>query len=93
MKQRYERILFHAKQLLPCLACIFLLLLIIKQLALDTWLAAIYRSFLPILSGVLLAFFLQPIIDRVQQKFSLKVSVMLVYIGLFDPREQSDTKG
>lgn len=38
--------------------------------------------FLPILSGVLLAFFLQPIIDRVQQKFSLKVSVMLVYIGL-----------
>ena len=82
MKQRYERILFHAKQLLPCLACIFLLLLIIKQLALDTWLAAIYRSFLPILSGVLLAFFLQPIIDRVQQKFSLKVSVMLVYIGL-----------
>lgn len=82
MKQRYERILFHAKQLLPCLACIFLLLLIIKQLALDTWLAAIYRAFLPILSGVLLAFFLQPIIDRVQQKFSLKVSVMLVYIGL-----------
>ena len=82
MKQRYERILFHAKQLLPSLACIFLLLLIIKQLALDTWLAAIYRSFLTILSGVLLAFFLQPIIDRVQQKFSLKVSVMLVYIGL-----------
>ena len=49
MKQRYERILFHAKQLLPCLACIFLLLLIIKQLALDAWLAAIYRAFLPCL--------------------------------------------
>lgn len=82
MKQVFQKILIWSKSSLPLLASTLLMLLILKALCLDVWLASIFQAFLPILSGILLAFFLQPLIDRMMQHCSLKLSVIIVYVGL-----------
>lgn len=67
-----------------CLAILLLIgIVILKQLDLYDRLISIYYSCLPILMGVVIAFLFQPLIDRLQRRFSLRISVLIVYFGLF----------
>ncbi|MEG0275276.1 MAG: AI-2E family transporter, partial [Longicatena sp.] len=61
---------------------ILLLVLVLKQLHLFERLVDIYKSCLPIFMGGVIAFLLQPIIDRLRKHFSTRTSVCLVYIGI-----------
>ncbi|MEG0528089.1 AI-2E family transporter [Amedibacillus sp. YH-ame10] len=77
--QRFIRIC--KKSILPLLS-ILLLVLVLKQLHLFERLVDIYKSCLPIFMGGVIAFLLQPIIDRLRKHFSTRTSVCLVYIGI-----------
>lgn len=70
------------RKLLVPLAAFLLLVLLSKQLQLYDWIVDIYKSCLPVLMGIVIAFLLQPLIDRLQQHVSQKLAVMLVYIGI-----------
>lgn len=70
------------RKLLVPLAAFLLLVLLLKQLQLYDWIVDIYKSCLPVLMGIVIAFLLQPLIDRLQQHVSQKLAVMLVYIGI-----------
>ncbi|MEG0330241.1 MAG: AI-2E family transporter [Longicatena sp.] len=78
-----ERMIRISKQIMAPLLCILLCILILKQVSIYERITDIYDSFLPILMGGVLAFLFQPLIDYLAHKFPLRVSVMIVYVGLF----------
>lgn len=67
--------------LLP-LVCALLLVLLLKQVSLYERIMDLYHAIVPVISGLVIAFLLQPIIDRLMKHFSMKTSVMLVYAGI-----------
>lgn len=68
--------------LLP-LAALLLFVLLCKQIGIYPRIVTIYHSLLPVVMGILIAFLFQPLIDRLQRRFSLRTSVMIVYVGIF----------
>lgn len=72
----------HGKGMIVFLLIVLLFILIVKQLDVYDRLVSIYQSCLPILMGGVVAFLLQPIIDRVHRHVSLRTAVLLVYIGI-----------
>lgn len=82
MKQWLKQLPSICRRLLLPLICFLLLILILKQLSLYERVIALYDACLPIFSGLVIAFLLQPIIDRARKHFSLKSAVMLVYAGI-----------
>lgn len=70
------------KRLIFPLLSIFLLILLLKQIGLYERIVSLYRALAPLLIGIILAFLFQPIIDRLHQKLSLKLSVIIVYVGI-----------
>lgn len=62
---------------------IFLLILITKQIGVFDKIVDIYESVLPVFYGVIIAFLYQPIIDRLSKHFSYRISVSIVYFGVF----------
>lgn len=79
MKKYLDVTISYSRKLLPLIACALLTVLFIKQMNLYDRIVSIYHSFLPVLGGILIALFLQPFIDKVQQRCSMKLSVFIVY--------------
>lgn len=82
MKETFKKLPFFSIRILPVLACGLLAVLLLKQLSLYDRLLALYQSLIPIFSGLVIAFLLQPIIDRIAQHMPLKSAVMVVYAGI-----------
>lgn len=78
----YQIIQRVCKQNIEVLICILLLIFILKQLSLFILLKNICYSFVPIFVGLVLAFFLQPLIDRLKRHMKTSVAVLLVYGGI-----------
>ncbi|MEJ8736828.1 AI-2E family transporter [Erysipelotrichaceae bacterium HCN-30851] len=70
-----------SQKLFTPLLLVLIIVVLLKQLQLYDWIQNIYASCLPIGIGVGIAFLFQPLIDRLQQHVSAKISVMIVYIG------------
>lgn len=77
-----DRIVRLSKRLIAPLFVVLLLVIVLKQIDMYDRLVAIYTSCLPVAMGIVVAFLLQPIIDKLQQHFSKRTSVLLVYIGI-----------
>ena len=65
------------RKLLVPLAAFLLLVLLLKQLQLYDWIVDIYKSCLPVLMGIVIAFLLQPLIDRLQLQHAIERAVIL----------------
>lgn len=83
LKRRFDTFCRHTRNLIAPFLAILLLILILKQLDLYERAVDIYTSCLPVFMGAVIAFLLQPIIDRIHRRFSLRTSVLIVYIGIF----------
>ena len=70
------------RKLLVPIAAFLLLVLLLKQLQLYDWIVDIYKSCLPVVMGAVIAFLLQPLIDR-----NLKVDI-LISNPPYIPREE-----
>lgn len=64
------------------LSCLVLLVLFLKQVSLYERIVDLYEALLPVFSGLVIAFLLQPIIDRLMKRFSMKSAVIIVYVGI-----------
>lgn len=83
MRKRIEQWCEECRRFLPATALLLLLVLLCKQLGMFGYLTSLYHACIPVLSGVVIAFLLQPLIDRMGAFMSHKKAVMLVYFGLF----------
>lgn len=81
MKKYLDHTTSYAKKLIPLILFVLLLILVLKQLDMYQRIVSIYKSCLPVFMGLLIAFLFQPIIDKLKQRFSTRVSVMIVYVG------------
>lgn len=72
---------FIKKSILPLFA-VLLLVIVLKQINLYNRLVNIGASCLPVLMGGVVAFLLQPFIDKLHEHFSMRTSVLLVYLGI-----------
>ncbi len=81
IKQFYDIIHDKSQKLLTPLIFILIFVVLLKQLHLYDWVQNIFASCLPVGAGIGIAFLFQPLIDRLQQYVSAKLSVMIVYIG------------
>lgn len=82
MKQIITKSISLSKKLFYPIATTLLTVFLLKQLNMFDIIINLYHTLLPIFTGFLIAFLLQPIIDRVSYRFSRKLSVMIVYIGI-----------
>ena len=64
------------------LLSILVFIIITKQIGIFDRIVNIYDSLSPVLYGVLIAFLYQPLIDKLTNKLSRKVSVTIVYFGV-----------
>ena len=82
MKHTLEKFHFISSKLLLPLLCIFIAVLVLKQINLYDVLINLYQTLIPVFSGFIIAFLLQPIIDKLAKKFPKKVAVSIVYFGI-----------
>lgn len=82
MMKYIDNIIHISKKAILPLGCVFILILILKQMDVYDRLVNIYKSCLPVFMGIVVAFLLQPVIDKLKQQFSTRVSVCIVYIGI-----------
>ncbi len=82
MKQHWQRFVRYSLLALPCLLACLLAILLSKQLALFERLVSLYHALFPLFGGIVIAFLLQPIIDRLTEHMQFKSAVVLVYIGI-----------
>lgn len=68
-----------AKKYLPIIICIFFIILITKQIGMYERIVSIYETCLPVLMGIVVAFLLQPVIDRLRKRVSTKTAVIIIY--------------
>ena len=69
-----------SQKLFTPLLLVLIIVVLLKQLQLYDWIQNIYASCLPIGIGVGIAFLFQPLIDRLQQHVSAKISVICCQI-------------
>lgn len=82
MQTYIKKILRLAKLWSLPLLCLLLLILILKQTSLYDRVISLYASLLPVISGTIIAFLLQPVIDRVALHMSKRNAVIVVYAGI-----------
>lgn len=82
MKQRIQRIACIALQLLPIFIALLIVILLLKQMDLYYTLLQLYDALFPIFGGLVIAFLLQPIIDRLSLHIKKKTAVVIVYVGI-----------
>lgn len=79
MKEHFEKWARLARQALFPILSLFFFVLLLKQIGVYDRIVTLYEALIPILLGILIAFFFQPVIDRFQKRFSRKMSVTIVY--------------
>ncbi|MCI8851794.1 MAG: AI-2E family transporter [Erysipelotrichaceae bacterium] len=67
---------------IPALLSLFLLVILLKQLSLYNKLVDLYHALFPVFGGIVIAFLLQPIIDRLAMHMKVKTAVIAVYAGI-----------
>lgn len=82
MKNTFEKFQSVSLKLLLPLLCIFIIVLILKQIHLYDVLIHLYQTLIPIFSGFIIAFLLQPIIDKLSKRYPKKIAVSIVYFGI-----------
>lgn len=80
MKHFLEQVDRSARHIIFPILVILIGILILKQIDMYERIVRIYHACLPVLLGVVVAFFMQPMIDRVQLYLPKRLSVFLVYI-------------
>lgn len=83
MKEKVRQLSHTCLTALPIAAFVLILVLLLKQLTLFSYLVSLYHALLPVIMGAIIAFLLQPLIDRLSAYMPLKAAVFLVYSGLF----------
>lgn len=82
MKEKWNKVLLFCLFLLPVVAFLILLVSLLKMIDLYDFIISFILSLKPLLFGLLIALFLQPLISVFERYFTHKASVFLVY-GLF----------
>lgn len=82
MKKYQKELIRFPLLLLPSLLGLILLVILLKQVSLYEKLVALYHALFPVFGGVVIAFLLQPVIDRLATHMKLKTAIILVYIGI-----------
>lgn len=82
MKENLQKFAHILRSSIPILISLLLFILILKQLSLYDRLLGLYHALFPIFGGALIAFLLQPIIERLQPWLSHKAAVICVYAGI-----------
>lgn len=82
MKKQLRSLFSYTLALVPVLTVVFLFILILKQVSLYERIAQLYDALFPVFGGIVIAFLLQPIIDRLANHMKLKTAVALVYAGI-----------
>lgn len=67
---------------IPSLLALLLFVLVLKQLSLYGKLVDLYHALFPVFGGIVIAFLLQPVIDRLAKHMKVKTAIVLVYIGI-----------
>lgn len=82
MREFFKRLPKYSFLFLPIISSIFILIVVLKEVALYDRFLDLYNSLIPVFSGFVIAFLLQPIIDRLHHRLSYKSAVMVVYAGI-----------
>lgn len=82
MQKIIDRALLFGKHAVLPFASLLLGILILKQINLYDAVVNLYEALLPLFGGFIIAFLLQPIIDSIAKRCSLKTAVILVYAGI-----------
>ncbi len=67
---------------IPFLGALLLAMALLKQLMLYDRLVSLCHALFPLFGGILIAFLLQPVIDRLAVHMKLKTAVVFVYVGI-----------
>lgn len=70
------------KMCIAPLLCLLLLVILLKQINGYDRIVEIIDSMIPVFYGIVIAFLLQPVIDRLQKHMNRKMSVCIVYFGI-----------
>lgn len=81
MKKYLSILLTLFRDLLKPLLSFYLLILLLKSLNLYDGIVALLKSLFPLFYGILLAFFLQPLVDKLKKYMKNKYAVYVVYGG------------
>jgi len=82
MKKQWQQLFRIPLFTLPLLAAGLLIVLLLKQLSLYEKLVHLYHVLFPLFGGIVIAFLLQPVIDRLAKYMKMKTAVIVVYIGI-----------
>lgn len=82
MKQKVKNFSHTFLYLLPIISFCLILVVLLKQVSLYERLTQLYDALFPIFGGMVIAFLLQPIIDRLQTHMKLKTAVSIVYAAI-----------
>ena len=82
MKKVTELFLTYLKSFFIPLLSILTLIIIAKELMIYDKLTIVCKALFPIFCGIIIAFLLQPIIDKCQHICSRKMAVLIVYFGI-----------
>lgn len=80
MKKYRNHIFRTSLYFIPLLLMLLLLVILLKQLSLYAKLVQLYHAVFPLFAGLIIAFLLQPIIDRLAKYMKMKTAVVIVYV-------------
>ncbi len=80
MKKYRNHIFRTSLYSIPLLLTLLLLVILLKQISFYTKLVQLYHALFPLFGGLIIAFLLQPIVDRLAQYMKMKTAVVLVYV-------------
>ena len=83
MKNKLNIVSDFCKSLLPMVLFLLVIVLLCKQLHISESLLSLYKAILPIVTGIVISFLLQPFIDKLSKYMKVNRAVMLVYMGVF----------
>ena len=83
MKNKLNIVSNFCKSLLPMVLFLLVIVLLCKQLHISESLLSLYKAILPIVTGIVISFLLQPFIDKLSKYMKVNRAVMLVYMGVF----------
>lgn len=79
--KKYRNHLFKTSlYFIPLIVALLLIIILLKQISLYSKLVQLYHALFPLFGGVIIAFLLQPIIDRLTPHMKRKTAVVLVYV-------------
>lgn len=80
MKKYRNRLFRTSLYLIPLFLMLLLLVILLKQISFYAKLVQLYHALFPLFGGVVIAFLLQPIVDRLTPYMKMKTAVVLVYV-------------